>query len=185
MKTSQTEGSPRRLCVAMIVRDEERMLPRCLESLHGFVDEAVVLDTGSTDGTIALLEAEAAGDRFARFRWDRHEFRDFGSARQALLCAIEIQRAFAARNEQDPEEPIRVRIGLHTGEVLKDSAKFFGKTVILAARVAAQAGGGEILVSSLLKDLTQSVGDIRFGEARDAALKGISEIQRLFPVEWQ
>ena len=104
----------------------------------------------------------------------------FGSARQALLCAIEIQRAFAARNEQDPEEPIRVRIGLHTGEVLKDADKFFGKTVILAARVAAQAEGGEILVSSLLKDLTESVGDIRFGEAREAALKGISETQRLF-----
>jgi class 3 adenylate cyclase len=109
----------------------------------------------------------------------------FGSARQALLCAIAIQRAFAARNEQDPEEPIRVRIGLHTGEVLKDADTFFGKTVILAARVAAQAEGGEILVSSLLKDLTESVGDIRFGEGREAALKGISEIQRLFPVEWQ
>ena len=104
----------------------------------------------------------------------------FGSARQALLCAIEIQRAFAARNEQDPEEPIRVRIGLHTGEVLKDAEKFFGKTVILAARVAAQAEGGEILVSSLLKELTESVGDIRFGKAREAALKGISETQRLF-----
>jgi class 3 adenylate cyclase len=109
----------------------------------------------------------------------------FGSARQALLCAIGIQCAFAARNEQGPEEPIRVRIGLHTGEVLKDAERFFGKTVILAARVAAEAEGGEILVSSLLKELTESVGDIRFGRVREVTLKGISETQRLFPVEWK
>jgi predicted ATPase/class 3 adenylate cyclase len=109
----------------------------------------------------------------------------FGSARRGLLCAIGIQRAFAAYNQTHPEQPIRVRIGLHTGEALKDADKFFGKAVILAARIAAQAKGGEILVSSLLKELTQSVGDLRFGKAREVALKGISERQRVFSVEWQ
>jgi class 3 adenylate cyclase/tRNA A-37 threonylcarbamoyl transferase component Bud32 len=108
----------------------------------------------------------------------------FSSARRGLLCAITVQRAFAAYNEAHPDEPIRVRIGLHTGEALKDADKFFGKTVILAARIAAQAKGGEILVSSLLKELTQSVGDLRFGKGREVELKGISERQRLFPVEW-
>ena len=68
---------------------------------------------------------------------------------------------------------------------MKDADKFFGKTVILAARIAAQAQGGEILVSSLLKELTESTGDLRFGEAREVKLKGISETQRLFTVEWQ
>jgi class 3 adenylate cyclase len=109
----------------------------------------------------------------------------FGSARQGLLCAIEIQRAFEEYNAGHPDEPIRVRIGLHTGEVLKDADKFFGRTVILAARIAAQARGGEILTSSLLKELTESVGDLRFGKAREVELKGISERQRLFAVEWQ
>jgi class 3 adenylate cyclase len=109
----------------------------------------------------------------------------FGSARQGLLCAIEIQQALATYNAKHPDEPIRVRIGLHTGEVLKDADKFFGKTVILAARIAAQAKGGEILVSSLLKDLTESVGELRFGKARQVELKGISERQRVHAVEWQ
>jgi class 3 adenylate cyclase len=108
----------------------------------------------------------------------------FESARRGLLCAVAIQRAFAAYNEKHPEEPIRVRIGLHTGEALKDADKFFGKTVILAARIAAQAQGGEILVSSLFKELTQSVGDLRFGKTRQVDLKGISERQRLHTVEW-
>jgi class 3 adenylate cyclase len=109
----------------------------------------------------------------------------FGSARQGLLCAIEIQRAFAVYNETHIDEPIHVRIGLHTGEVLKDADKFFGKTVILAARIAAQARGGEILVSSLIKQLTQSVGDLRFGTGREVDLKGISERQRVHKVEWE
>ena len=108
----------------------------------------------------------------------------FSSERSAMLCAIAIQRAFAAYSEAHPEEPIHVRIGLHTGEVLKDADKFFGKTVILAARIAAQARGGEILVSSPLKELTQSARDLRFGKPREVKLKGISETQQLHAVEW-
>jgi class 3 adenylate cyclase len=109
----------------------------------------------------------------------------FGSARKALLCAIAIQRAFAADAERHPEEPVRVRIGLHTGEALKDRDKFFGKTVILAARIAAQAKGGEILASSLLVQLTESLGDLRFDAGREVNLKGISGAQRLFSVSWR
>jgi class 3 adenylate cyclase len=109
----------------------------------------------------------------------------FGSARQALLCAIAIQRAFAAHNEESSDEPIRVRIGLHTGEALKDADKFFGKSVILAARIAAQAKGGEILASSLIKQLTESVGDLRFDGGREVELKGFSERQQVHTVEWQ
>jgi class 3 adenylate cyclase len=109
----------------------------------------------------------------------------FGSARRALLCAIEIQRAFSAYNEAHHEEPIRVRIGLHTGEALKDADKFFGKAVVLAARIAGESNGGEILVSAILKELTESVGDLCFGEQREVSLKGVSGIQRVFPVDWR
>ena len=77
-----------------------------------------------------------------------------------------------------------MRIGLHTGEVLKDAEKFFGKTVILAARIAAAARGGQILASSLSKELTESTGDLRFGKPRNVDLKGISGTQKLFAVEW-
>ena len=82
-------------------------------------------------------------------------------------------------------EPIRVRIGLHTGEAIKEGDDFFGKHVNLAARVAGQAQGGEILVSSLLKELTESAGEFAFGDGRKVELKGISGKQRLFEVQWQ
>jgi class 3 adenylate cyclase len=109
----------------------------------------------------------------------------FSSSRDALRCAIAIQRAFAAHSERNPERTIRVRVGLHRGEVLKDADRFFGRTVILAARIAGQAEGGEILVSSHLKELTESTGDLGFGAAREVKLKGISETQRVHAVEWE
>ncbi len=107
----------------------------------------------------------------------------FQSARRALQCAIGIQRVFAQRNDQ-AEEPIHVRIGLHTGEAIKEADDFFGRHVILAARIAAQAQGGEILVSSLLKELTESGGDIAFGEGRDVELKGLAGTHQVHHIAW-
>ena len=48
------------LSAAMIVRNEERHLPGCLASLEGVVDEIVVVDTGSTDGTVAIATSHGA-----------------------------------------------------------------------------------------------------------------------------
>jgi class 3 adenylate cyclase len=108
----------------------------------------------------------------------------FQSARRGLRCAIAIQRAFRAYNEQHAAAPLSVRIGLHAGEVIKEADDFFGKNVILASRIAAQAKGGEILVSSLVKDLTQSAGDLRFDAERQTELKGLSGTYMLHPVIW-
>ncbi len=107
----------------------------------------------------------------------------FQSARSGIECGVDIQRAFAERNES-AEEPIRVRIGLHTGEAIKEADDFYGKNVILAARIAGQAQGGEILVSSLLKELTESGGDITFGDGREVELKGLSGLHQVFEVGW-
>jgi class 3 adenylate cyclase len=108
----------------------------------------------------------------------------FQSARRAVQCAIAVQRAFAARNQQPGAHPIRVRIGLHAGEVIKEADDFFGKNVVLASRIAAQAQGGEILVSSLVKELTHSGGDIRFAAGRNTELKGLSGTYTLHAVAW-
>ena len=78
-----------------------------------------------------------------------------------------------------------MRIGLHTGEAIKEGDDFFGKHVNLAARVAGQAAGGEILVSSLLKELTQSAGEFAFGDGRKVELKGISGKHSVYEVVWQ
>ncbi len=127
----------------------------------------------------------------------------FQSARRALDCAVAIQKALAQRSDNvgaplgeaggdgggAPRggaggDPIRVRIGLHTGEAIKEGEDFFGKNVILAARVASQAKGGEILVSALLKALVDSAGDIPWGAPRTVELKGLSGPHEIWPVAW-
>ena len=82
-----------RITAFLIVRDEERMLPRCLDSLVGVADELAILDTGSVDGTPALIEKEAAAGRFERVRWERHAWRGFGTARRASLALVETEWA--------------------------------------------------------------------------------------------
>jgi class 3 adenylate cyclase len=108
----------------------------------------------------------------------------FSSARRALLCAIGIQRAFVAYCKDHRDAPIRVRVGLHVGEPIRLSADFFGKSVIVAARIASRARGGEILVSSTLRDLAEGAGDLRFEEAGEVPLRGLSGTYRLFRVCW-
>jgi class 3 adenylate cyclase/ketosteroid isomerase-like protein len=106
----------------------------------------------------------------------------FSSARRAVACAQAIQQgiddAFA-----DASPPIRVRIGLHTGDALHEADRFFGTTVHYAARVASHALGGEVLVSNLVRDLVAGGGSgIDFLDGRDVELKGIEGSHRLFAV---
>jgi serine/threonine protein kinase/cell division septation protein DedD len=108
----------------------------------------------------------------------------FSSARRALLCAVEIQRQLSAYTKEHPDAPLRVRIGLNTGEAIRESGDFFGKTVVLAARIGATARGGQILVSSTFKAMIESAGDTRFDEGQDVNLKGLSGSYRVFRVLW-
>jgi class 3 adenylate cyclase len=108
----------------------------------------------------------------------------FSSARRALLCAIAIQRALAVWRDKNRDDPIHVRIGLHTGEAIKEAGDFYGKTIILASRIAAEANGGEILVSSTLKDMIDSAGDLRFEECREVELQGLAGLHRIHKAKW-
>jgi len=107
----------------------------------------------------------------------------FPSARQAVLCSVDIQQALA-RRAANGELPVRVRIGVHTGEAIQHNGDFYGKSVILAARIADRAQGGEILVSSLVEQLVEPSGELRFRDAGEAELKGLSEPQHLYRVAW-
>lgn len=68
----------KRLSVAIITRNEERNLPRCLESVRGLADEVVVVDSGSTDRTREVAEAHGA-------RVTVHPFDDFGSQKNRAV----------------------------------------------------------------------------------------------------
>ena len=67
----------------------------------------------------------------------------FASARRAVGAQGHPAGDRAGLADHSP--PIRVRIGLHTGEAIKDAEHFYGTTVHYAARVASHAVGGEVL----------------------------------------
>ena len=71
------------LALVMIVRDEARSLERCIESARAWVDEIVVVDTGSTDATPEI--ARRLGARVGSFAWCD----DFSAARNAALALAE------------------------------------------------------------------------------------------------
>jgi class 3 adenylate cyclase len=106
----------------------------------------------------------------------------FGSARRGVLCALAIQAAISRYGVEHPDQMVRVRIGLHAGEPVREGNDFHGKSVVLASRVAGAASGGEILVSSLMRELTESAGDLRFGAGREVVLKGLGGTHRVYPV---
>jgi adenylate cyclase len=100
----------------------------------------------------------------------------FSSARRAVACARAIQDAIELAFA-DYSPPIRVRIGVHTGDAIQEADHFFGTTIHYAARVAGQAVGGEVLVSSLVHDL---VSDGSYLEGREVELKGLDGRHKLY-----
>ena len=102
----------------------------------------------------------------------------FESARAAVRAAVDLQRVSG-------QDEFRVRIGVHTGEVIRTEGDLLGVTVNKAARVAAAADSGGIMVSSTTRDLVGTIEGIRMGEPRFVALKGLSDTHQVFPVEWE
>src|ERR1700744_446213 len=107
----------------------------------------------------------------------------FARAEQAVRCGLDLQQALHRDAKRKRHEEIRVRIGVHLGRSVRRGADLFGRNGAMAARVAAAATGGEILVSEPVRDAVCDCDDIRFDEGRDVALKGFSGTYRLFAVE--
>ncbi|BDX30724.1 hypothetical protein TUM20985_12710 [Mycobacterium antarcticum] len=99
----------------------------------------------------------------------------FAQPEQAIDCSVDVQRELTKQRNG-----IRVRIGIHAGKSVRRGDDLFGRNVAMAARVAAAADGGQILVSESVRD---AVGDdIDFDEGRDLELKGFSGTHRLYAV---
>jgi class 3 adenylate cyclase len=104
----------------------------------------------------------------------------FSSARSAITGAVEIQRATA-----DADVPYRIRIGVHAGDVVRTDTDVMGFAVNKAARVASAADGGQVVVSSVVKELVGFDPGFTFGEPFHAELRGIDGSHELVPVLWE
>ncbi len=100
----------------------------------------------------------------------------FSSASAALNAARRIQEAMEQSGTQ-------IRIGAHTGDVVHDQDDYVGLTVAKAARVAAAAKGGQILVSSTTAGLVNDF-EFEFGTPLTFELKGLDGTHQLQPLNW-
>src|SRR5205085_12269030 len=93
---------------------------------------------------------------------------------RAIHCAQALTEAMAPLG-------IKVRAGLHTGEVERTEADVLGIAVHLAARIMDTASAGEVVISRTVKDLVAGSG-IAFDDVGEHSLKGIEEKWQLFDV---
>jgi adenylate cyclase len=142
----------------------------------------------SPDGAVTLLIAEASQEQPATMkeiveRHDGHVVKSeagasmcsFASAHAGLRSAIELQRAFSSAP---------LRIGLHSGFVMADASDFYGRNVVLAARIADHAQPGEILASAALRDYTSTDPTFDFEPRGEQHFKGLLGEHPVFAVSW-
>ena len=109
-------------------------------------------------------------------------FVTFDDAGSAIRCATAVQRALAEHRRAHGFSP-GVRIGVHAAEGTRRGEDYSGAQVHVAARIAALADGGEILVSA---DTVALAGDdVRASEARTVTLKGVAEPVEVASIEWR
>jgi class 3 adenylate cyclase len=179
------------------------------EDIDGVVDEIQEFVTGARSGTdpdrtLATLlftdivdstgRAAALGDRRWRDILDRHNvllhkeverfggrtvtttgdgiFAAFDGPRNAVRCALEATEAVGPLG-------IRIRAGVHTGEVEVRGEDLGGLTVHIGARIAALAGAGQVLVSSTVRELLAG-SELRFDDRGEHRLKGVPGTWRVF-----
>lgn len=134
--------------------------------LHGWHDEIVRQQVAMFGGSVI----KGQGDGFMV---------TFPAPGAAVAAAQGIQRALAVGFDGIR---VPVRIGIHSGNAHEEAGDFFGKTVVVAARVASHANGGEILVTDgVASALT---GAFVFGEGTTLSLKGLSDPYDVRLVDW-
>jgi outer membrane protein assembly factor BamB/class 3 adenylate cyclase len=107
----------------------------------------------------------------------------FPSASRAVAAGLAIVAAASRATAEEPNQPIRVGIGINAGEAEERAGGYVGTAVNLAARVCAHAIVGEVLVTDTVRSLTRTSGRYRFSPRGHPTLKGIVEPIALYRVE--
>jgi len=107
---------------------------------------------------------------------------EFGVARDAARCAFEVQRRLRERNSRTAGPALRVRIGIHVGEVEERSSDIVGGAVNLAARIESVAEPGGIFLSRDVFDRIHDTVPFELEPVGFRSLKGIPEPVEIFRV---
>jgi adenylate cyclase len=119
-------------------------------------------------------------------RFERDGFlASFNSAHAGLHAAVELQRTFTGPAGETGAVPMQVRAGLHSGFVIANPEQLLGRNVVLASRIAGEARGGEILVSSNVKQYTETDPSFQFELHGEYHFKGLHGEHNVYAVRWR
>src|ERR1700746_2967032 len=108
---------------------------------------------------------------------------EFGSAVDAVTCAIEVQKKVQQRNAGSPEDSrIQFRIGINVGDVIVDGDDIYGDGVNVAARLEALAAPGGICVSRVVRDQVRDKLDFSFEDMGEQQVKNIARPVRTYSI---
>lgn len=107
----------------------------------------------------------------------------FPSASAGVEAAADMQRGTKAHNEENPDLPLGLKIGLNTGEPISEDDDLFGTTVQLAARIVDKAAAGQVLVSGSVHGLSQGK-NLKFERYADLDMKGFDEPVAVYTAIW-
>jgi class 3 adenylate cyclase len=122
------------------------------------------------------FEVKALGDGFMLV---------FTTARQALRCAVDIQRALSEYSREHPQRPLLLRMGINSGDTFRHGEDYFGLAVSMAARVVAKARGGQILVTDISRDLAGPLEGVEYVPRGRFQMRGFPGRQRLYEAVWR
>ena len=108
---------------------------------------------------------------------------EFGSAVDAVLFAVDVQRAIAGRNAEVPEDRrITYRMGINIGDIIIDGDDIYGDGVNVAARLEGLADPGGICVARNVFDQVKNKVDLGFEDMGEQEIKNIAEPVRAYRV---
>src|ERR1700681_3202551 len=148
-------------------------------------DEVATLDTLTARREILDGRIATHGGRIANTAGDS-VLAEFGSAVDAVRCAMEAQGALAKANSTVPEiRHINFRIGVHVGDVMVRAGDLFGDGVNIAARLQTLASAGGLCVSGVTYDQVRKILPLVFTDLGAQTVKNIEEIVRVYDVKAQ
>ncbi|MCW9033274.1 MAG: adenylate/guanylate cyclase domain-containing protein [Rhodospirillales bacterium] len=106
----------------------------------------------------------------------------FSVSSSGVEAAAEIQKQILAESDPNEEELLKIRIGLHAGELIVEDNDLFGTTVQLAARICDRADTGEVFVSSTIQSICAGIANIDFFDEGQYELKGIDKPMTLYSI---
>ena len=98
---------------------------------------------------------------------------EFDSALRAVQCAVNLQRRIYERNSEGGQAPIRIRIGVHLGDVVQDGSDILGDAVNIASRIEPLAEPGGVCVSGAVFEQVRTKVAEKLEKVQPKAMKGI------------